>query len=177
MNITFERIYSLADVDYDTLCDDSFPDIDNNFFEKVPGQLTVEQKKQYYYDQCQAAIDGRSSLQKDAEIFFGFKIVVDGIDRVLNAGFVEADGVTYRGHWYLTSPIDGSRSFIYSAEAAAARRAFYEANGIAHYKAPTFTGSLMYQALHRNNTSNVVSIEEETVNSVVDNGVVIKVQV
>ena len=71
-----------------------------------------------------------------------------------------ADGVTYRGHWYLTSTVNGSRSFIYSSEADVARHNFYTSFGITSYKAPTFKTSLMYQALQRNNSSNVISIIE-----------------
>lgn len=177
MTVTFEKINTLSDVDFNALCDASFPDIDINFFNKVPKEMSDEEKKQYYFDQCDFAANGLSPLQKEGESFFGFKIVVDGVDRVLNAGFLEADGTTYRGHWYLTSPIDGSRSFIYSAETAAVRQAFFQSEGITHYKAPTFTGSLMYQALQRNNTSNVISIVDQTNNTIVPDGVVIKVQV
>lgn len=177
MAVTFERIYSIADVDFDTLCDDSFPDINNNFFVKVDGNHTDSEKKQYYLDQLLAAMAGTSGLQKEGESFFGFKIVINGVDRVLNAGFVEADGTTYRGHWYLTSPIGGSRSFIYTEEAGTARRTFYQSNGITHYKAPTFNSSLMYQALQRNDTSNVINIVETIANPNTDDGVIIKVQV
>jgi hypothetical protein len=177
MTVTFEKINTLSDVDFESLCDASFPDIDINFFNKVPKEMTDDQKKQYYFDQCNSAVSGLSPLQKEGESFFGFKIVVDGVDRVLNAGFLEADGTTYRGHWYLASPINGSRSFIYSAETATVRQAFFQSEGITYYKAPTFTGSLMYQALQRNNTSNVISIVDQLDNTAVPGGVVIKVQV
>ncbi len=177
MAVTFDKINTLSDVDFESLYDASFPDININFFNKVPKEMTEEQKKQYYFNQCNSAVNGLSPLQKEGESFFGFKIVVDGVDRVLNAGFLEVDGTTYRGHWYLTSPINGSRSFIYSAETAAVRQAFFESEGITHYKAPTFAGSLMYRALQRNNTSNVISIVDQVDNPAIPDGVVIKVQV
>ena len=177
--ITFERVYTLTDFDFDTLVTDSFPDININFFNQVPFELTDTEKKQYYLDQLTHALNGTSPLQKEGESLFGFKIVVDGIDKVVNFGFIEADGVTYRGHWYLTSTVNGSRSFIYSSEADVARHNFYTSFGITSYKAPTFKTSLMYQALQRNNSSNVISIIEEVNNSQLSSieGVAVKVQV
>ena len=177
--ITFERVYTLSDFDFDTLVNDSFPDININFFNQVPFVLTDTEKKQYYLNQLTHAFNGTSPLQKEGESLFGFKIVVDGIDKVVNFGFIEADGITYRGHWYLTSTVNGSRSFIYSSEAGVARHNFYTSLGITSYKAPTFKASLMYKALRRNNSSNVISIVEEVNNTQLTHidGVVIKVQV
>lgn len=159
MNIAFQQIQSLDQVDFDDLFLSSFPDIDNNFLWR-PDFETVEQKQAFYQDQLQSAIDGESYLQQEGETFLMYKVTIDGNDHLLAAGFLEPTTPgTFRGHWYLTKKYNDSRSWIHNANTAYARGQFFSNQGIGQYKTPTHADSAFLAAMKRNNANTIV---EET---------------
>lgn len=163
MTIVFQQITSLSEVDIDGLFEDSFPDLDVNFFDHTTAQ-THEEKKAFYFQQLQDAMNGTSYLQREEDTsFFMFKGSIDGVDCVFNAGFIEIGGI-YRGHWYLTRPINGNRSWINSEESAIARKQFFNSNGIQAFKAGGAPGSLVHSTIKRN--PNLTVVDEKPVNEV-----------
>lgn len=147
MAVVFERINSLEDfVEFDDMFAAAGSRLDLNFFSQVPAELTFDEKKSYYRSQIESAYDGSWLLKEPDEQVFFYKGVYDGTLMEFAGGFVEADGITMRGHWYLTAPDEtDSRNPIHTAETAAIRRAFYAQYGITRYKVLTFKNSSMYQ--------------------------------
>jgi hypothetical protein len=166
MAIIFEKIETLDEVDSEGLYLSSFPDIDYNFFSQVSNVETDEEKKQFYFDQLQEAIDGTSGIQRPDETFLMFKGSIDGVDCVFNGGFVNSETKTYRGHWYLSRPIDGSRSWIVSAESAAIRANFFKSLDITSFVAPSHPSSLVLRSIRNN--PNITVIRDETFETVGD---------
>lgn len=161
MAYQFEQIASLDQVDFDGLFAASFPDIDNNFL-WMDELATDELKKDFYLNQLRTALDGNSSLSREpeSERFLMYKITNDGVDYLLAAGFVEPGGC-FRGHWYLTRPNSGSRSWIYDADTAAARVAFFESVGVYSYKALTHASAALYTSLRNNAARNNLQILDQ----------------
>jgi hypothetical protein len=159
MNIAFQQITTLDQVDFDGLFLSSFPDIDNNFIWRRDFQ-TAEQKQAFYQNQLQSAIDGESYLQQEGETFLMYKVTIDGNDHVLAAGFVEPTTPgTFRGHWYLTKKYNNSRSWIHDSNTAPVRAQFFASQGIGQYKTPTHADSAFLASIKRNNANTIV---EET---------------
>lgn len=151
MSLTFQQVTSLGDFDFSTLFDASFPGFDNNF----PWHLTFggitpayEQKKEFYFNQLIQGLNGISHLKKDDEHLLMFKVTLDGKDVMFKGGYIENDGITHRGHWFLTdTDIDGSRKWMYTEEFDAAQRNFYAQFGITHHKVLTYVGSDLYRMM------------------------------
>lgn len=156
MNVAFQQITTLDQVDFDDLFLSSFPDIDNNFIWRQDLQ-TTEQKQAFYQDQLQSAIDGESYLQREGETFLMYKVTIDGNDHLLAAGFMEPTTPgTFRGHWYLTKKYNDSRSWIHDVNTAYVRGQFFTSQGIGQYKTPTHADSAFLAAIKRNNANTIV---------------------
>ena len=132
--------------EFDNIFEAAESRLDLNFFSQVPYLMTLDEKKQYYRAQIQSAFDGTWPLQNVGETPFFYKGVYDGIVMEFAGGYIETDGITFRGHWYLTAPdVNGSRNAIHTADTAAARKSFYNDHGLSRYKILTYHGSSMYQ--------------------------------
>lgn len=155
MNIQFQTITSLSDVDFDDLYQSSLPDINNNFL--WPSELeTDEQRKEYYRERLAAAVAGESPLANDNE-FLMYKVQIDGVDHLLAAGYIETDPIRcFRGYWYLTKKHNNSRSWIFAAETTPIRAAFFAQHDIDTYKAPTHVDSAFYAAIRRNTSDKII---------------------
>lgn len=149
MTFQFQKINTLAEVDFDGLFIESFPDFDINFLWQ-PEITTIELKKDFYKNQLEAAINGISPLIAPNESFMMYKVSQDNVDILLCAGFIEEDGISFRGHWYLSRPINGSRSWIHSSDMIANRKAFFTNAGVTSLVFPTHNSSLMYKTVKRN---------------------------
>lgn len=154
MNIQFQTITSLAEVDFDDLYESSLPDINNNFLWAAHLE-TDEQRKEFYREQLSLAIAGESPLAKGNQ-FLMYKVTIDGVDHLLAAGFIEEDPRCFKGHWYLTKKHNNSRSWIFAPETAPIRAAFFAQHDVDTYKAPTHVDSAFYAALKRNSANNIV---------------------
>lgn len=160
MIITHQKITSLSEVNFDYLFLESVTRMEGNFLWARP-DFTVEEKRDFYYNQLQDAIEGRSHLIKENETFFMFKTILDGEDKELSAGFIGQNGV-YRGHWNLSAPDStGSRNWIYTQEARDSRKALFNANGIVAYSMPTFVGSDLYRFVKYRENAGFFKILEE----------------
>lgn len=150
MIVVHEQITSIdAFTEFDDIFEASESRLDINFFSQVPLVNTFEEKKQYYLSQIDSAFNGTWPMQGEGETPFFYKGVYDGITMEFCGGFIEQDGVTFRGHWYLTAPdINGSRNAIHTITAAGARKVFYEEHGLTGYKTLTYAGSSLYQWLN-----------------------------
>lgn len=159
MTVIHQKITSLAEVDFDYLFTESASRIDGNFLWNP--SFTLEDKKQFYYNQIQDAIEGKSHLIKDGETFFMFKTMIDGQDKELSAGFKGIDG-KYRGHWNLSAPDNtGSRNWIYTKETRDSRKLLLNSEGITAYSMPTYVGSDLYKFVkYRKNAGNFELLEE-----------------
>jgi hypothetical protein len=147
MSVVFERINSLEEfLEFDDMFAAAESRLDLNFFSQVPTPLTYEDKKQYYRSQVVSAFNRTWPLMTEDESVFFYKGIYNGTLMEFAGGFIEADGITLRGHWYLTAPDDtDSRNPIHTVATAAVRKAFYSNYGITRYKVLTFVGSSMYQ--------------------------------
>lgn len=175
MNILFQQITSLEEVDLQGLFNDSFPDIDINFFNHTEVS-TIEEKSAFYFNQLLDAMNGQSYLQNPGDRFIMFKGSYEGIDCVFNAGFIDLDvnfNYSYRGHWYLSRPINGSRSWIRDTDTTELRNQFFSSIGVSSYKARGKSDSLMLSSIRRN--PNVTVINEATINNGQDTELTISV--
>jgi hypothetical protein len=153
MNIQFQTLTSLS-VDFDDLYESSLPDINNNFL-WAPHLETDEQRKEFYKEQLLDAIAGNCPFSNDNE-FLMYRVQIDGVDHLLAAGYIEAETRCFKGHWYLTKKYNNSRSWIFAAETAPIRAAFFAQHNIETYKAPTHTDSAFYAALKRNSSDSII---------------------
>jgi hypothetical protein len=147
MAVVHEQITSFADfTEFDTMFAAAESRLDLNFFSQVPNELSFDEKKAYYRSQIESVFAGTWQLQNAGETPFFYKGVYDGVTMEFSGGFIEADGITFRGHWYLTAPDgNGSRNAIHTADTATSRRAFYTTHGLTRYKVPTYVGSSLDQ--------------------------------
>jgi hypothetical protein len=151
MTIQFQQVSSLAEFNFDVLFDASFPGFDKNF----PWHLTFggitpthQQKKDFYLTQLTLGISDNLPLKKENEQLLMFKVTLDGKEVMFKGGYIENDGITHRGHWFLTdTDLDGSRKWMYTEEFDTAQRDFYAQSGITHYKALTYVGSDLHRIL------------------------------
>lgn len=147
MTVTFTKINTLDDVEFDTLFDDSVVHLDSNFI--WPGTITtLEEKRQSYRERLQAAIDGDMSLASSPNSrFLMYKVEIGSKDVMVNAGFIDAVG-SYKTHWYLTSPdATNSRNWLYTQAMDDARSNFFAEEGITSYKVLTFVDSPLYRLI------------------------------
>lgn len=161
MSVEILVVNSLDEIDFDALFDGSYPQIDDSFI--WPDLTTLEEKKQYYRNQLESAINGTWPLTNKSERLFMFKGIYNGVVMEFVAGYIEEDNETFRGHWCLTQSDDsGSKNKIHIAPAQQARTAFYHSNGIYYYKTPTFKNSMFYRWIkYRNNSGAIEVIAEE----------------
>lgn len=147
MAVVHEQITSFADfTEFDTMFAAAESRLNLNFFSEVHHITNFNDKKQYYRNQIEPAFAGTSPLQNAGETPFFYKGVYDGTTMEFCGGFIETDGITFRGHWYLTAPDSGgSRNVIHTADTATSRRAFYTTHGLSRYKVLTYVGSSMDQ--------------------------------
>lgn len=156
MQVNFVRVYGLNDFDFDALYDGSEPDIYlNHTWSHEP--LGRSKKEVFRYTIEQAFNLGVSA---DNEPLFGFKLTIDGVDHLVNIGYIESDGETYRANWFLTKPYNGSRSFIFDSNTSVVRAQFYSNNNITHYKFYTRSNAPIYQAFTNKTTINVVEDQQ-----------------
>lgn len=161
--IIHEEIKSWDDLDFDSIFDQSTSRLDQNFFSIANHVKTYEDKKKFYKDQIQSAFDGLWSLKQEGETLFLYKGIYDGIVMEFCGGYIENDGITFRGHWYLTAPDSaGSRNLIHTSEAADSRRAFYQQHGLSQYKVLTYIGSSMEQWMNIRINSGAVKLVSKT---------------
>lgn len=151
MTLAFEQVTSISDFNFDVLFDASFPGFDKNF----PWHLTFngitpthQQKKDFYLSQLTRGILDDSPLKKENEQLLMFKVTLDGKEVMFKGGYIENDGITHRGHWFLTdTDADGSRKWMYTEEFDTAQRNFYAQFGITHHKVLTYEGSDLYRMM------------------------------
>lgn len=157
--IIHQEIKSWDDLDFDSIFDQSITRLDLNFFRIAKHVETYEDKKQFYKDQIQSAFDGTWSVKQEGETLFFYKGIYDGVVMEFCGGYIENDGITFRGHWYLTSPDNiGSRNLIHTSEAAEARRTFYQQHGLSQYKIPTYVGSSLHQWMNMRINSGAITL-------------------
>lgn len=156
--IIHEEIKSWDDLDFDSIFDQSTSRLDLNFF-SVANQVSDDAKKQYYKDQIQSAFDGTWPLKQEGETLFFYKGIYDGVVMEFCGGYIENDGITFRGHWYLTAPDNtGSRNRIHTDEAAVSRKNFYQQHGLTQYKVLTYAGSSFHQWMNIRINSGAVTL-------------------
>ena len=151
MTIQFQQVLSLSEFNFDVLFDASFPGFDKNF----PWNLTFngitpthQQKKDFYLSQLNLGISDNLPLKKENEQLLMFKVTLDGKEVMFKGGYTENDGITHRGHWFLTdTDVAGSRKWMYTEEFDTAQRDFYAQFGITHYKVLTYEGSDLHRIL------------------------------
>lgn len=159
MNILFQQINTLQEVDVQGLFQDSFPEIDLNFFSHA-NVTTYEEKSALYFGQLLDAINGQSYLQEPGNRFIMFKGSYEGVDCVFSAGFIDLDinnDYSYRGHWYLSRPINGSRAWIREADTNELRNAFFRSIGVSSYKLRGREGSLVLSNIKRVAGANIIN--------------------
>ena len=158
MSIVFEQVNGWDDFDFDDIFDKSSSRLDLNFF-SVANQVSDVDKKQFYKDQIQSAFDGTWSVKQEGETLLFYKGTYDGVVMEFCGGYIENDGITFRGHWYLTAPDGaGSRNPIHTEEAAEARRTFYQQHGVTQYKIPTYVGSSLHQWMNMRINSGAITL-------------------
>lgn len=162
MSIVFEQINGWDDFDFDDIFDKSSSRLDLNFF-SVANQVSDADKKQYYKDQIQSAFDGTWPVKQEGETLLLYKGTYDGVVMEFCGGYIENDGITFRGHWYLTAPDDaGSRNSIHTEEAAISRKNLYQQYGVTQYKVLTYAGSSFHQWMNIRINSGAITLISQT---------------
>lgn len=157
-NISYQKITSLGEVDFDTLFLASFDLFDRSF--PLPTSFTYEQKKQLYLDQLQSAFDGSWSVKNTDDTFLIYKGLVDGSECALTGGYVQSDGA-FRVHWMLTAPSGNNRNWLYSSEHRAALKAIFAQESVVYYMACTFVGSDIYNIIQSRKAAKFFTVAEE----------------
>ena len=159
MIIEYKEITSLEQVDFDSLFYQSLSRLDANYL-WGRDNLTPEQKRDIYYNRLLDATLDKSHLKKDGDRFLMYKILVDGVERELSAGFVS--GTTYIPYWHLTAPDPtGSRNWLYLPETREARKAFFYERVIYSMAIRTFKGSELYNIIKSRSTTGNFQILDE----------------
>jgi hypothetical protein len=161
MNIQIQQLFSLEDIDFDGLFDSSFPDMDTNYYLLADNTGPTETKRQTYYKTLSDAMAGTSPLQKENTYVFGFKVVIDGADHLMNVGFVDHVSGVFTTHWFLTKPYNNTRSFIHSVEYKQLRSQFFLDNEIQYYQITTPYNSLLYKSIKQSNANSAVELVDE----------------
>jgi len=161
MNIQIQQIFTLDDVDFDTLFDSSFPDMDMNYFLLASDQGPTESKKEMYRARLSDALTDISPLQTENTYVFGFKVMLDGVDHLMNAGFVDYNTGIFASHWFLTKPYNNSRNFIHSADYRTQRSQFFRDNEIYGYQVTTPINSLLYKSIKSSSNIDHLELIEE----------------
>ena len=147
MTMQFQAINGIYEANFDSLYQNSTPAIDSNFL-WMDTLLDYESRKEAYKSQLQLAVNGESTLKKEGETFFMFKVTIDGIDTMLRAGFIEVGTGIFRNHWFLVGTnSNNSKSWIYTEEYDTKHREFLAQYNVTKHSAPTFIGSPLYVML------------------------------
>lgn len=101
--IALNQFFSLSEIDFDTLFDASFPNMETGMYVWPDAQMSYEDKKQFMQNLCQEILDVDTS--------FCFTVAED--DRVLMALF----GNIYNGKYFnaiglMQDDVNGSRAYI-----------------------------------------------------------------
>jgi hypothetical protein len=167
MTIQFQQMVSLTQCDFDNLFLESINGFDKNY--PNPMLQTYEDKQNFYKINLEAGILQNSPHKKDGETFLMFKVILDNKDVMLKAGYIEANGITYREHWFLTAADNNnSRNWMYTEEFDTAQREFLATFGVTQLSMLTYVGSDLYKMMKyrslyviKNNLTNRAYIAEE----------------
>jgi hypothetical protein len=170
MILTISEIKSIEEVDFDSLFEASFPDLDKNYFigETVAGP--TENKKNQYKSGASDALSGNSAYKKENQEAFGFKLTIDGVDHLMNVGFLDRNTGVFETNWFLSKPYQNSRNFLYTQEYAMIRSSFFIENNIECFRILTHNKSLLHTSIKRGSNSSRVEILEEVLS---DNGLIV----
>lgn len=158
MNIIISEIKSIQDVDFQSLFEGSFPDIDINYYIKDIEKGYSDIKRDTYLNNLIATLSGERTPINHSVL--GFKATIDGTDHLLNIGFIDNTG-TYKSIWMLSKPYQTNRAFIYSEEYISLRNNFLKSKGVVYYCVKTVKDSLLYKSLKRSNSIGTIKIKEE----------------
>lgn len=160
MIVKYIEIYSLNEVDYDTLFNDSVDKLSELFHFRP--DVTLETKRQIYKTHIERIIIGGEPMQKPGDTLMMYKVVADNKDVSLSIGYIESVGNIFRHHCLLSSPDSlGSRSWIYTKEALEAKSTFFSTKNISTFRAETLTNTPIYSHIQSMASSNNYVIDEE----------------
>lgn len=162
MSAQFIKIDDLSEVSFDSLFESSIISLDASM-PWPPGVSTSDQRKNVYQSHLEQAIAGRSDVIPSASAsFVMFKVVIDGKDVMLSAGFVTLE--TYSPRWYLVGPdASGSKNWLYNTTTETERRSFLQGMGISQYEVTTLNPSPMYTVMkNRINSGKMALVSEVT---------------
>lgn len=158
--VVFQTISSLDEIDYDRVYNDSAAAVDA-YYRFPEDVVTLEQRRDFTRDRLLSGIDGTWPLQVEGETFFMYKIIIDGWDHSLHAGFIEADGCTFRHTWMFASQISSEiRAITYSTDFYDAKAAFFQENGITHFKANAIKGTPLHTSIENRVAATVLDVTE-----------------
>jgi hypothetical protein len=159
MSITITEVRSVQEVSFQSLFEGSFPDIDINYFVKNEEKGYTEGKRDLYLRNLQGTLEGQKIPGNQRVL--AFKASIDGVDHLLNVGFVDPETMTFKSVWLLSKPHEGSRGFIHTPEYISLRKAFLEENGVKNYSLRALKDSVLYNSLKRSDSSGTITIKEE----------------
>lgn len=165
MIVEYTIIDSLDQVDLSSLFDASADVIDYSYRGWPSNQMSIEEKKEFYINSVimtfsEPYVLGRYPLGK----FIAFKATVNGIDSLVNMGYVKDD--CYTSYWYLTAPDStGSRNWIFASRNI--MHAFYREQGFNSFKFVTYQDSLLARnARMRHNSGHVQILEQKKIDDI-----------
>ena len=162
MQVEYVKISSLDEVDVSTLYEASASVIDQSYIWWPAGVTSPEQKKEHYIAVLKAAFNKMISVgDYDVNSLFAFKATIDGVDSLLNVGYVKDN--CYASYWYLTSPdASGSRNWLFASKNI--MHAFYKNSGFNSFKFVTYEGSLLLRNTRmRHNSGHIVILNENKI--------------
>ena len=160
MIIVYEKIMSLADINFDYLFSRSYDHLDGNF-PWPDSVIGFFEKQNFYRSYLELAINGTRPVNATNDTFIMFKTIVDDEDLEFTAGYIDENGCFSIG-WYLAArgPMN-SRNWIYSPEAKIARNALFLDNGILTQKILTDKNSSLYRMFKLRANAGVCTIFDE----------------
>jgi hypothetical protein len=164
MNLIYQQVTALDQVNFNALFEGSFPDLDENLFILAPTKGITEVKRLDIFTRLNIFFAGESQALKPNEEPFAYNVSIDGEDHFLRTGFLNRDERTWRQFWGFTRPLNGSLSFMYSPEYIQGRTQIFQENQIDWIITETSLTTMVYKRLKRNHDNGLINIVSEEVN-------------
>lgn len=166
-DIKYRVIDNLDEIDLDSLFDSSLVHLNKNT--TWPANVPDEIKKNMYLSELRKAVAGESQYKTENDTFFMYVILVDDVIAEFAAGYLQKNK-SFRIHWLLTKPVEGSRHWRYTTESREAHKVFLNQNGILTYRVATFIGAAIYDFMKTRAKAGFYKITNEKIVNVLPDG-------
>lgn len=167
LNIEYEIVTDLKDVDIDSLYEASLIHLNKNM--TLPYSMPEEMKKIMYLRELYSAVAGDSRYQTANDTLFMYVIKVDGVVTEFAAGYLQKNK-SLRIHWLLNKPVNDSRNWRYTTENREAHKKFLKLHDILTYRMVTFIGASIYSFMKNRAKAVFYKIVDEKIINTLEDG-------